>query len=175
MKVEINDDFCFVRKDVHIPVSDGNHIVASFFYNVTEDELNNTGTNFSQGPEKPSKIDVNCAPCLIYCHSHNGTRVEGRFLREFCGKNRYCLCLFDFLGHGQSQGEYSSLGYFEQFQLERLIEYLRCNFNVGPIGLWGRSMGAVTCILYAANNSFNVTAMVLFHLNSRFATALLLH
>jgi alpha-beta hydrolase superfamily lysophospholipase len=33
-------------------------------------------------------------------------------------------------------------------------------FNVGPIALWGRSMGAVTCIRYAEDNGFQLSGMV---------------
>ena len=51
-------------------------------------------------------IDVKGLPCIVYCHSHNGCRNEGKFLRDFCFRNKYTLLLFDFLGHGHSDGEY---------------------------------------------------------------------
>jgi pimeloyl-ACP methyl ester carboxylesterase len=161
-KVEIMDELCFLRKDLFLPVSQGNHIVASFFHPAPHEEvIGAQSTSFAEKYEKSNSINVRGLPCLIYCHSHNGNRVEGKFLREFCMKEEYCLFLFDFLGHGQSEGEYSSLGYFEKFQLDRIVQHLRDSFNVGPIALWGRSMGAVTCLRYAEDNGLQLCNMVL--------------
>ena len=56
--------------------------------------------------------------------------------------------MFDFTGSGASEGDYVSLGYYEQLDLKVVIEFLRGLDNIGKIGIWGRSMGAVTSILY---------------------------
>ena len=52
-------------------------------------------------------------------------------------------------GSGWSEGDYVTLGKREQDDLEVAIQYLRSSGTVTTIGLWGRSMGAVTAILYA--------------------------
>lgn len=54
---------------------------------------------------------------------------------------------FDFTGCGNSEGEYISLGWYEWEDLAEVIGYLekKC---VTSIGLWGRSMGAVTSLMY---------------------------
>src|SRR3990167_9611242 len=108
---------------------------------------------------KPEGVmDVNQAPCVIYLHSQGGCRLEGKFLMELCLTKGICLCLFDFLGCGRSSGDYVSLGHFEQLQVERLVDHLTNAYNIGSIGLWGRSMGAVTAILYANHNSYRVNS-----------------
>jgi fermentation-respiration switch protein FrsA (DUF1100 family) len=59
------------------------------------------------------------------------------------------LFAFDFCGSGKSDGEFISLGYYEKEDVLTVIEYLRNSNKVSTIGLWGRSMGAVTAILCA--------------------------
>ncbi|KAF4674439.1 hypothetical protein FOL47_009224, partial [Perkinsus chesapeaki] len=58
------------------------------------------------------------------------------------------LFLFDFAGSGRSDGEYVSLGYYEKDDLAAVVDYLRKSKLVSTIGLWGRSMGAVTALLH---------------------------
>ncbi len=86
--------------------------------------------------EKPnSKIDNHeelkiGAPCVIYCHSQSGNRVEGMFLQEFCIENGYGLCVFDFNSCGKSEGEFVTLGWREQDDLEKLINILTRDYDV---------------------------------------------
>lgn len=70
------------------------------------------------------------------------------------------LFCFDFAGCGMSQGEYISLGWFEREDLEIIINYLRAERKVSTIGLWGRSMGAVTALLYGDRDP-SIAGMVL--------------
>jgi len=58
------------------------------------------------------------SPCVIYCHSQSGNKIEGMFLQEFCIQNGYGLLVFDFNACGQSEGEYVSLGLREQDDLD---------------------------------------------------------
>lgn len=48
-----------------------------------------------------------------------------------------------------SEGEYISLGWYERDDLRHVVEYLRRCGLVSTIGLWGRSMGAVTAMMHA--------------------------
>lgn len=100
-------------------------------------------------------------PCLVYCHSQSGNRIEGLFLQEWCIENGYGLCLFDFDGCGKSQGEYVTLGWKEQDDLEHLINILTKDYKATQIALWGRSMGAVASIMYAKRHSLYLSAMIL--------------
>jgi len=56
---------------------------------------------------------------------------------------------FDFAGCGMSEGESISLGYFEKDDIACVVSFLRKIPKMGKIGLWGRSMGAVSCLGYA--------------------------
>jgi alpha-beta hydrolase superfamily lysophospholipase len=58
------------------------------------------------------------------------------------------LFCFDSAGCGISEGEYISLGWYEREDLGLIVDYLRKNRKASTIGLWGRSMGAVTSLLY---------------------------
>ena len=60
------------------------------------------------------------------------------------------LCTFDFSGCGKSEGDWVTLGFKEKLDLKSVIEYLNEHKRVSSIGLWGRSMGAVTSVLYMA-------------------------
>jgi len=67
---------------------------------------------------------------------------------------------FDFSGSGNSEGEYVSLGYFEQQDLTTLVEHLRVTDSTTRIGLWGRSMGAATSLMFGATDP-SIACMVL--------------
>jgi alpha-beta hydrolase superfamily lysophospholipase len=111
----------------------------------------------------------------MYLHSQGACRLEGRFLIESCAQEGIALCLFDFLGSGVSSGEYVSLGLFEQLQVEQVINFITDKFKIGTVGIWGRSMGAVTALLYAENNSFRISGMVRRENNTRCSTVHLVH
>lgn len=68
---------------------------------------------------------------------------------------------FDFSGCGLSDGDWVTLGFKEQGDLQTVIEYLRSTEMVSMIGLWGRSMGAVTSIFYSAKEPASIAVMVL--------------
>lgn len=74
------------------------------------------------------------------------------FFKEHIIKNRMHFFTFDFSGCGLSEGEYISLGVHESDDLEVVVNYLRNSGKVSQIGLWGRSMGAVTALLYGAKD-----------------------
>lgn len=92
-------------------------------------------------------------PCVVYCHANCGSRYDGQeaiFLLE----HGFSVFTFDFCGSGMSDGEYISLGVYEQQDLAAVVEYLTREEEVEGIGLWGRSMGAVTSLLYASRDPF---------------------
>lgn len=52
-------------------------------------------------------------------------------------------------GSGLSEGQWVTLGAEEQNDVEVAVAYLRATGKVSTLGLWGRSMGAVTALLYS--------------------------
>jgi len=67
---------------------------------------------------------------------------------------------FDFSACGLSEGEYISLGWYERDDVEVIIDYLRNTGKTSFIGLWGRSMGAVTSLMHADRDP-TIAGMVL--------------
>jgi fermentation-respiration switch protein FrsA (DUF1100 family) len=57
---------------------------------------------------------------------------------------------WDFRAHGRSGGDFSTLGYYEQFDVEAALDYARAQPGVKHVGAWGGSMGGATVILTAA-------------------------
>mmetsp|Transcript_7537 Transcript_7537/g.7400 ORF Transcript_7537/g.7400 Transcript_7537/m.7400 type:complete len:159 (-) Transcript_7537:431-907(-) len=99
-------------------------------------------------------------PCVIYLHGNCSCRLEGLTAVPILLPANTTVVAFDWSGCGNSEGTYISLGYFERYDLEKLVEYLREKRRVGCIGLWGRSMGAVTAIYHASQN-MQIASMVL--------------
>ena len=100
-------------------------------------------------------------PCVIYLHGNSSSRVEALGQLKHLLPLNITVFSFDFSGCGKSEGEYISLGINESDDVECVINYLKKTNKVSTIGLWGRSMGAVTCLLYASRKNNNLSAIFL--------------
>ena len=87
-------------------------------------------------------------PCVVYLHGNASSRTEIFPELYYLLSSDITVFAFDFSGCGKSEGEYISLGWYERDDVECVINYLRSTNKVATIGLWGRSMGAVTAIMY---------------------------
>lgn len=91
-------------------------------------------------------------PCVVYLHGNCSSRLEAfDALPVLLPRGLTVFCL-DLSGSGRSDGEYISLGYHEEKDLRAVLQFLRTQEHVSTIGLWGRSMGATTSILRAAED-----------------------
>ena len=88
-------------------------------------------------------------PCVVYMHGSGCSRLEALPYVEGVCRNEMTLFCFDFSGCGQSQGPISSIGWYEQEDVEVVIHHLYNSGKVSRIALWGRSMGAITSLLYS--------------------------
>jgi pimeloyl-ACP methyl ester carboxylesterase len=88
-------------------------------------------------------------PCIIYCHGNSGSRLDCLDIIEHLLPINVSVVAFDFSGSGQSEGEWVSMGYYEKDDIKSVVEYLE-HSGITQIGLWGRSMGAVSALLYAS-------------------------
>ena len=98
--------------------------------------------------------DISCRikdemPLVLYLHGNSSSRVEGIHMIEELLKRDINVFLFDFPGCGLSEGDYISLGYHEKDDVEIIIDFIETIPGVSSIGIWGRSMGAATALLYA--------------------------
>ncbi|KAK7246056.1 hypothetical protein RIF29_40914 [Crotalaria pallida] len=99
-------------------------------------------------------------PCVIYCHGNSGCRVDANEAAVNLLPSNITVFTLDFSGSGLSDGDHVSLGWHEKEDLKVVVSHLRSNKHVSRIGLWGRSMGAVTSLLYGAEDP-SIAGMVL--------------
>ena len=88
-------------------------------------------------------------PLVLYLHGNASSRIEGIHMIEELLKRDINIFLFDFPGCGLSEGDYISLGFHEKDDVGIIIDFIENIPGVGNIGIWGRSMGAATSLLYA--------------------------
>lgn len=91
-------------------------------------------------------------PCVIYMHGNAGNKLEGESYAPLLLPKGINLFSFDFSGCGNSEGEWISLGWNEREDLDAVIKHLQSLGTVSKIGVWGRSMGAATSIMYLADH-----------------------
>uniref|UniRef100_A0A7C9CVH6 Serine aminopeptidase S33 domain-containing protein n=1 Tax=Opuntia streptacantha TaxID=393608 RepID=A0A7C9CVH6_OPUST len=99
-------------------------------------------------------------PCVIYCHGNSGCRADASEAAIILLPLNITVFTLDFSGSGLSGGEHVTLGWNEKDDLKAVVDYLRSDGNVSMIGLWGRSMGAVTSLMYGAEDP-SIAGMVL--------------
>lgn len=104
--------------------------------------------------------DDTSLPCVIYCHGNSGCRADANEAAVILLPSNITVFTLDFSGSGLSDGNYVSLGWHESDDLKVVVSYLRSNEQISRIGLWGRSMGAVTSLLYGAEDP-SIAGMVL--------------
>ncbi|GAB4843486.1 hypothetical protein Ancab_013447 [Ancistrocladus abbreviatus] len=99
-------------------------------------------------------------PCVIYCHGNSGCRADASEAAIILLPLNITVFTLDFSGSGLSGGEHVTLGWNEKDDLRAVVDYLRGDGNISMIGLWGRSMGAVTSLMYGAEDP-SIAGMVL--------------
>ncbi|CAK7332971.1 unnamed protein product [Dovyalis caffra] len=112
----------YQRKDVEVQNSRGDVLQCSHYMPIVSPQ------------EKP-------LPCVIYCH---GNRVDASEAAIILLPSNISVFTLDFSGSGLSGGDHVTLGRNEKDDLMAVVNHLRQDGNVSLIGLWGRSMGAVT-------------------------------
>ena len=89
---------------------------------------------------------------VILCHGLGGTRGQLMPVADFMHELGHDVLLFDYRGHGESEGDFTSLGYFEGRDTVAACAYMRENRGARRIVLFGFSMGAVAAALAAARD-----------------------
>ncbi|MQF96578.1 MAG: alpha/beta fold hydrolase [SAR202 cluster bacterium] len=127
-----------------------------------EDHPSNYGLEFEDVEFLSRRGDFNLSgwylpagpgPHLIFVHGIGGVRSGDNAVdlaARMVGQG-YNVLMFDLRGHGSSEGDKVSGGYFERWDVWGAVDYLK-ERGVDPvsIGLMGFSMGAATSILAAA-------------------------
>lgn len=136
VEFEIGANIRGQRRDVRLRTQRGLHLQCSHFIP-------------RHDKKKGTKREWQKTPVVIYLHGNASSRLEaGSLVAKLLERNISLFC-FDWAGCGLSDGEYISLGWHERDDLAAVIRHLRDSQFNGPIGLWGRSMGAVSALMHA--------------------------
>ncbi|MCC7366972.1 MAG: alpha/beta fold hydrolase [Chloroflexi bacterium] len=87
---------------------------------------------------------------VIVLHGHGGNKHTVLPLARMLYP-RYNVLLLDHRGHGDSDGLRTTIGYEERLDVHAAVEYL-LEQGLGPVGIYGMSMGGATAILAAAED-----------------------
>ena len=126
-----NPDFIYIREDYTVLSKRGYLMECSFFR-----------------ADITKRIPY-IRPVVIYLHGNSSSRIEGTKMALFLLNKGIDLFVFDFPGCGKSEGEYISLGYYEKEDVSSIVDFVEKFPGVGKIGIWGRSMGAATALMYS--------------------------
>ena len=85
---------------------------------------------------------------LIVCHGYSGDCSPDLVYVPLLHTAGYHLLFFDFRGHGASDGNYTSLVYFERDDVLAALDYFRSR-GISRVGLLGFSMGGAVALATA--------------------------
>lgn len=81
---------------------------------------------------------------ILVAHGYGDKRTEDFYV--LFASHGYGVMAWDFRAHGQSEGDFSSLGYYETLDAKAALDFALTQPGVEYVGAWGGSMGAVTMI-----------------------------
>jgi fermentation-respiration switch protein FrsA (DUF1100 family) len=85
---------------------------------------------------------------ILVAHGYGDKRAEDFY--ALFASHGYGVVAWDFRAHGKSDGEFSSLGYYETLDVKAALDFALGQPHVEHVGAWGGSRGAVTMIRAAA-------------------------
>lgn len=85
---------------------------------------------------------------ILIAHGYNDNRPES--LYAMFVERGYGVVAWDARAHGDSEGDMTTFGYYEQLDVKSALDFALAQTGVEHVGAWGGSMGAATVILTAA-------------------------
>lgn len=103
------------------------------------------------------------SPTVVYLHGNSGCRLEGDAIADRYLRRGMAFFSVDFGGCGNSDGGLVTLGFREREDLEVVLDYLKSHTGVSFVCVYGRSMGAATALLVAADDRYyhNIAGLVI--------------
>jgi len=95
---------------------------------------------------------------IILQHGYHANSFQMLPIGLMLARHGYGVLLFDFRGHGKSEGNTVTLGLLEVHDTDAAVDFLMKQSGVKQIGLIGNSMGGATAILAASANK-NIQAI----------------
>lgn len=91
---------------------------------------------------------------IVLCHGFGFNRVGGIKYLDIFLKEGFNIVLYDHRHSGESEGEYTTMGFFEKEDLKKVIDYIYNRFgNDIVVGTHGESMGAATVLVHCAEDN----------------------
>ena len=81
---------------------------------------------------------------ILLAHGYGGNRPEWLF--AMLAKEGYGVLAWDARAHGMSDGDISTVGYYEVLDVKAALNYVLAQPDVKHIGAWGGSMGGATML-----------------------------
>ena len=94
---------------------------------------------------------------IIVMHGYPADKANLLGVAEFLAED-FNVFLFDFRYFGRSEGEYTTVGYFERNDLLGAIKYLDTEKNITSVGLYGFSLGGAVALMTNHKNIKSIVA-----------------
>jgi fermentation-respiration switch protein FrsA (DUF1100 family) len=88
---------------------------------------------------------------VVVLHGHGASKHYSLPIGQFLYP-RFNVLMLDHRGHGESDGPRTTIGYEERLDVHAAVDLL-ISRGLGPVGIFGTSMGASTAILAAAEDT----------------------
>lgn len=98
---------------------------------------------------------------IVYLHGNGGCKTDAVDLIQTVGKYEVSVAAFDFAGCGNSEDDYLTYGLNECHDLGLFLNAVYKIIKPKSLTIWGRSMGAVTAIMFAEQHSERIDGLVL--------------
>jgi len=123
-------------------------------------------------PSGGGEVKEGVRTAVVYLHGNSSCRVDATRtgVLETVGPLGAALVAFDFAGSGLSDGDYVTLGWHEQHDVATVVRHLLGDRGFDKVALWGRSMGAVSALLFAQSPEFSDARPSMLVLDSPFAS-----
>lgn len=101
---------------------------------------------------------VGSGDTVIFAHGYKYNRTNDKItalnLAKRLTNEGYNVLAFDFRRSGESEGEITTIGYLEKYDLLAAVDYVRSQRQSARVAVIGWSMGAVTAILAGAESPY---------------------
>lgn len=97
---------------------------------------------------------------FICIHGYSGNATNMVMHMDHLVKLGYNILAVDLRGHGRSEGKYYGLGYLDQFDIAKWIDYATNKSQCDRVNLFGISMGGATALMAAAYTPDRVSKII---------------
>lgn len=89
---------------------------------------------------------------ILYLHGVGDNKISGLRLAKVFQARHFNVLMYDSRAHGKSGGGFCTYGYYEKYDVAKAIDILqeKKTISLGPIGVFGTSMGAAVAVQAAS-------------------------